>query len=185
MSWDVIHRISLCGCENEESNSQEYFELLFTAGTTINQTFAMCQALCGFSICICKYNYIYIFVCVCAQSCLTPQTPWTVGHQTPLPTGFFWQDYWSGLPFPPPGIFPTQGLNLHLLHFIRQITTEPPGNPLTKIQDIMACLLNITSFSFHLSESESVSRSVVSNSLGPRCQFLLPMGFSRQEYWIG
>ena len=30
------------------------------------------------------------------------------------------QEYWSGLPFPSSGIFPTQGLNLGLLHY-RQI----------------------------------------------------------------
>ena len=29
--------------------------------------------------------------------------------------GFPRQEYWSGLPFPPPGIFPTQGSNLRLL----------------------------------------------------------------------
>ena len=34
-------------------------------------------------------------------------TPWTVAHQDPLPMGFPRQEYWSGLPFPPPGIFPT------------------------------------------------------------------------------
>ena len=28
--------------------------------------------------------------------------PWTVAHQTPLSTGLFRQEYWSGLPFPPP-----------------------------------------------------------------------------------
>ena len=27
-----------------------------------------------------------------------------------------WQEYWSGLPFPSPGIFPTQGSNPSLLH---------------------------------------------------------------------
>ena len=31
-------------------------------------------------------------------------TPWTVAHQAPLFTGFSRQKYWSGLPFPPPGI---------------------------------------------------------------------------------
>jgi len=34
--------------------------------------------------------------------------------------GFSRQEYWSGLPFPPPGIFPTQGSNpslLRLLHW--------------------------------------------------------------------
>ena len=30
-------------------------------------------------------------------------TPWTIAHQTPLSTGFPRQEYWSGLPFPPPG----------------------------------------------------------------------------------
>ena len=30
-------------------------------------------------------------------------TPWTVACQAPLSMGFFRQEYWSGLPFPPPG----------------------------------------------------------------------------------
>ena len=30
-------------------------------------------------------------------------TPWTLAHQAPLSMGFFSQEYWSGLPFPPPG----------------------------------------------------------------------------------
>ena len=29
-------------------------------------------------------------------------TPWTVAHQAPLSTRFSRQEYWSGLPFPPP-----------------------------------------------------------------------------------
>ena len=28
---------------------------------------------------------------------------WTVAHQAPMSTGFSRQEYWSGLPFPPPG----------------------------------------------------------------------------------
>ena len=31
---------------------------------------------------------------------------WTVAHQAPLSMGFSRQEYWSGLPFPPPGDFP-------------------------------------------------------------------------------
>ena len=31
--------------------------------------------------------------------------------QALLSTGFSWQEYWSGLPFPSPGIFPAQGSN--------------------------------------------------------------------------
>ena len=44
-------------------------------------------------------------------------TPWTVAHQAPLSMGLSRQEYWSGLPFLLQGIFPTQGLNLSLLHW--------------------------------------------------------------------
>ena len=41
-------------------------------------------------------------------------TPWTVVHKAPLSVGFFRPEYWSGSPSPPPGIFPTQGMNSRL-----------------------------------------------------------------------
>ena len=53
------------------------------------------------------------------QSCLTLATPWTVARQAPLSMGFSRQEYWSGQSLLQ-GIFPTQGLNLGLLH-CRQI----------------------------------------------------------------
>ena len=36
-------------------------------------------------------------------------TPWTVARQAPLSIGFCRQEYWSGLPFPPPGDLPNPG----------------------------------------------------------------------------
>ena len=33
-------------------------------------------------------------------------TSWTVAHQAPLSMGFPRQEFWSGLPFPPPGDLP-------------------------------------------------------------------------------
>ena len=50
-------------------------------------------------------------------------TLWTVAHQAPLSMGFYRQEYWSGLPFPPPEDLPDQGLNLCLLWLLhcRQI----------------------------------------------------------------
>ena len=42
-------------------------------------------------------------------------TPWTATHHVPLSMGFSRQEYCSGLPFPPLGIFPTQGSNPGLL----------------------------------------------------------------------
>ena len=37
-------------------------------------------------------------------------TPWTAAHQAPLSMGFSRQEYWSGLPFPPPGDLSDPGL---------------------------------------------------------------------------
>ena len=37
-------------------------------------------------------------------------TPWTAAHQAPLSTWFFGQEYWSGLPCPPPGGLPDPGV---------------------------------------------------------------------------
>ena len=44
------------------------------------------------------------------QSCLTLCDSWTVAHQAPLSMGFSMQEYWSGLPFPPPRDLPNPGI---------------------------------------------------------------------------
>ena len=36
--------------------------------------------------------------------------PWTVAHQAPLSMEFPRQEYWSGLPFPPPGDLSNPGI---------------------------------------------------------------------------
>ena len=56
-------------------------------------------------------------LCLATQACVTLCDLWTVAHQAPLSMGFPRQEYWSGLPFPSPGIFPTQGLNPGLPHY--------------------------------------------------------------------
>ena len=80
-------------------------------------------------------------------------TPWTVAHQAPLSMGFTRKEYWNGLPFPPPGDLPDPGIEPASLVSPalagRFFTTELPGKPLGP------------------SESESNSRSVVSDSLPP------------------
>ena len=74
---------------------------------------------------------VLIHVCACARAraCVLSHvrlfaTPWTEVHRVPPSMEFFRQQYWSGVPFSPPGRkFPTQGLNscfLCLLH-CRQI----------------------------------------------------------------
>ena len=37
-------------------------------------------------------------------------TLWTITHQVPLSMGFSRQEYWSGLPCPPPGDLPNPGI---------------------------------------------------------------------------
>ena len=51
-------------------------------------------------------------VCCCLVTKSSPLfcDPWTVAHQAPLSMGFSRQEYWSGLPFPPPGDRPDTGI---------------------------------------------------------------------------
>ena len=51
-------------------------------------------------------------------------------HQAPLTVGFPRQEYFSGLPFPPPGDLPDPGIEpMSSALAGRVFTTEPPGNP--------------------------------------------------------
>ena len=45
--------------------------------------------------CVCMISHIWLFA-----------TPWTVTHQAPLSMEFSREEYWSKLPFPPPGDLP-------------------------------------------------------------------------------
>ena len=50
---------------------------------------------------------VVIVACVpVAQSYLTFVTPWIGASEAPLSMGFSGQEYWSGLPLPPPGNLP-------------------------------------------------------------------------------
>ena len=50
-----------------------------------------------------------------AKSCQSCPTLWTVVCQAPLSMGFSRQEYWSGLPCPPPGDLPNLGIKLESL----------------------------------------------------------------------
>ena len=57
-------------------------------------------------------------------------TPWTVARQAPLPMGFPRQEYWSELPFPPPGALPNRGIEpVSSALAGRFFTTEHQGSP--------------------------------------------------------
>ena len=60
-------------------------------------------------------------------------TPWTVALQAPLSMGFSRQEYWSGLPFTPPGDLLYPGIEPHLLCLLHwqvdSLLRVPPGKP--------------------------------------------------------
>ena len=55
-------------------------------------------------------------------------TPWTVAPQAPLSMGFSRQEYWSGLPCPPPGDLPNPGIEPRSPTLqADSLLSEPPG----------------------------------------------------------
>ena len=74
----------------------------------------------------CMFSHVLLFV-----------TLWTMACQTPLSLGFSRQEYWSELPFPPPGHFPRPGIEpsspalvvgfFFVFCFLFFFTTDPPG----------------------------------------------------------
>ena len=74
-----------------------------------------CMSSCNFLLSIYSYScstgerekYYYLFSCSVVSK--TFVTPWTVALQDALSTGFLRQEYWSGLPFHPPGDLPDTG----------------------------------------------------------------------------
>ena len=54
-------------------------------------------------------------------------TPWTVARQAPLSLGFPRQEYWRGLPFPPPGDLPDP-----------EIEHTSPGSPVWQVGSSLA-----------------------------------------------
>ena len=65
--------------------------------------------------CLTDDGHLFTIMCVHVSiQSLSPVhlfvTPWTVAHEAPLPMRFLKQEYWSGLPFPPPGHLPDPGI---------------------------------------------------------------------------
>ena len=71
---------------------------------------------------VCVPSHVRLFV-----------TPWTIACQAPLSMEFSSQEYWSGLPFPPPGDLSDAGSEAVSLVSPALaggfFTTVPPGKP--------------------------------------------------------
>ena len=83
-------------------------------------------------------------VCVCQSLSCVPlfETSWSAACQAPLSIEFSRQEYWCGLPFPSQGIFLTQGLNPHLLHYQEDsLPLSHVGSPPGRIRDQQSPLM--------------------------------------------
>ena len=77
------------------------------------------------------------------QSCPTLCVPWTVARQAPLsmgparllcPWGFSRQEYWGGLPCPPPGDLPSPGIELRYPTLqVDSLPAEPAEKPTPRL----------------------------------------------------
>ena len=71
-------------------------------------------------------------------------TPWTVAHQAPLYMGFSRQEYWSGLPCPPPEDLLNSGIKPRSPAFqADSLMSEPPGKPKNTGADSLSLLQGI------------------------------------------
>ena len=113
-------RLKITTCHNEDStvkikNTNE------APGRCYKDIFIL-QAIC---MCACGLSHFS-----CVQLCATL---WTVACQTPLSMRFSRQEYWSGLPCPPPGHLPNSGIEPTPLAALTWaggfLSLVPPGKP--------------------------------------------------------
>ena len=105
----------------------------------------------------------YTFQCVLGRVQFSV-TPWTLSME------FSRQVYWSGLPFPPPGDLPDQGIKA--------------------LSSCVSCtgrqiLYHWATWETHCGGLVTKSCPTLATPWTRACQDPLSMGFSRQEYWSG
>ena len=81
--------------------------------------------------------------CVCCRFARVQlfTTSWTVAHQAPLSMGFSRQEYWSGLPCPPPGDLPDPEIE--------------PGSPAAPALQVDSLLLSHQGSHWHLTSYQA------------------------------
>jgi len=77
----------------------------------------------------------YTGIHVCSGMLTLFVTPGTAACQAPLSMEFSGQEYWSGLPFPPPGELPDPRIEPMSPALAGEFfTTEPPGEGALKVE---------------------------------------------------
>ena len=87
-------------------------------------------------------------------------TPWTAAHQAPLSMGVSRQEYWSGLPFPPPG--QKSFLIFYLWLYSKNLVYKPLPLCLVNTDIFRFLILSSLLFSFYIISSDHL---IYSNDL--------------------
>ena len=87
---------------------------------------------------VCVYMCVCVYMRVCIPSCFSCVQlfviPWAVACQVPLSMGFSKQEYWSGLPCPPPGNLLNPGIEPRSPAWqVGSLPLASPGKPRNKI----------------------------------------------------
>ena len=97
----------------------------------------ICLFQLWFSQHLCPFVGLLVWVCVCVCACVSCSVMsnclWPVDYtsQVSLFMGFSRQEYWSGLPFPPPGDLPDPEMEPRSPTLqADSLLSEPPGKPL-------------------------------------------------------
>ena len=87
------------------------------------------QIFCQIGVCLCmlsRFSCVQLFA-----------MPWTAARQAPLSVGFSRQEYWSGLPWPPPGDLPSPGIKPGSPALqADSLPSEPLGKPVVGLKEI-------------------------------------------------
>ena len=92
--------------------------------------------------CIINFKNVCVYSLSRVQLCVML---WTVAHQAPLSVGFSRQEYWSRLPFPPPGDLPYQGSTPQA----DSLPLTPPGKPWVHLLSYQFCTVIFLWFFLH------------------------------------
>ena len=133
------------------NSNQEIFAQYKIANTFSYGFFQKCQCFKFYSksmihlssFCICcetEVKILFFFhICACSITSVVSQlfvTLWTVAPQAPLSMRFSRQEYWSGLPRPPPGCLPNPGIE--------------PAFPVLQVDSLLLNHWGSTPFYLHL-----------------------------------
>ena len=109
--WELLSQ-KLCPehafleCPGLQWTQLKVSHLFKSGGPVLYPSYATCY--------LCDLNQVTKFLWAAGSSCVLSgsvvvqlcATLWTLAYQAPLSMGLFRQEYWSGLPFPPPGDLP-------------------------------------------------------------------------------